>query len=67
MAIDSHMHINNLVLKNKEKSIEAINTNSQIEKVINVGLDLKTSEESLNISKLNPKFFSSVGIHPLCC
>lgn len=65
MIIDSHMHINNMVLDNKEKYIKAINDNPLIEKVINVGLDLKTSKESLNISEANPKFYSAVGIHPL--
>lgn len=59
------MHINSKVVKDKEKYINAINNNSMIEKVINVGLDLKTSEESICISQVNPKFFSSVGIHPL--
>ncbi len=65
MAIDSHMHINSLLLENKEKYISAINNNYLIESVINVGLDLKSSEESITISKANHKFFSSVGIHPL--
>ena len=65
MAIDSHMHINSLVLEDKEKYINAVNNNSMIESVINVGLELKSSEESINISKANPKFFSAIGIHPL--
>ena len=49
----------------KKKYINFINNNSDIESVINVGLDLKSSKESINISELNPKFYSSVGIHPL--
>ncbi len=65
MAIDSHMHINSIVLSDKEKYIDAINNNDNIESVVNVALDLKSSEESINISKSNLKFFSSVGIHPL--
>lgn len=65
LAIDSHMHINNIVLKNQDKYIDAINTNLMIEKVINVGLDLETSKEALTIAKMNDKFFVSIGIHPL--
>ena len=65
MAIDSHMHINSIVLNDEKKYIDFINNNSAIESVINVGLDLKSSKESINISELNPKFYSSVGIHPL--
>ena len=65
MVIDSHMHINSLILDNKEKYIDAINNNSIIDSVINVGLNLKTSQESISISQTNSKFFSSIGIHPL--
>ena len=65
MAIDSHIHINSIVLNDEKKYIDLINNNSDIEGVINVGLDLKSSKESINISQLNPKFYSSVGIHPL--
>lgn len=65
MVIDSHMHINSLILDNKEKYIDAINNDSMIESVINVGLDLETSEESISISQSNSKSYSSVGVHPL--
>ena len=65
MAIDSHIHINSIVLNDEKKYIDLINNNSDIEGVINVGLDLRSSKESINISQLNPKFYSSVGIHPL--
>lgn len=65
MAIDSHMHINHLVLPNKEKQIMSINSNPSIESVINVGLNIDTSKESILIAKENPKFYSAIGIHPL--
>lgn len=65
MAIDSHMHINSTVLENKQEYINAINDNPSIQKVINVGLNIDTSKESILISKTNPKFYSTVGIHPL--
>ncbi len=65
MAIDSHIHVNHEVLKNPSIEIERINTNPNLEKVINIGLDIKTSCESISISESNPKFYSSVGIHPL--
>lgn len=65
MAIDSHMHINGMVLKNTKKYIDEINNNHNIENVINVGLNIDTSNESLMISDINSKFYSTVGIHPL--
>ena len=65
MAIDSHMHINTLVSPNPQEYIGEINKNPNIRNVINVGLDIATSKESILISNNNPKFYSSVGIHPL--
>lgn len=65
MAVDSHMHINSMVLKSKQEYIDAINNNPHIERVINVGLNLKTSYESISTSHQNPKFYSAIGIHPL--
>lgn len=65
MAFDSHMHINHLVSQNIHEQITIINNNSTIESVINVGLNVDTSKETLLISESNPKFYSAVGIHPL--
>lgn len=67
MAIDSHMHINSIVLE-KVKISEYINeiiNNHDIKSVINVGLNIDTSNESILISKINSKFYSTIGIHPL--
>lgn len=67
MSIDSHMHINSIVLENARTSeyINEIIHNPDIESVINVGLNIDTSNESLLISKINSKFYSTIGIHPL--
>ena len=65
MAIDSHMHINNKILTNTDFYINKINESKLIDNVINVGLDIETSKESILISNNNSKFYSSVGIHPL--
>lgn len=65
MVIDSHMHINSQVLENKVRFIQAINNNPLIDKVINVGLDLPSSKEAIDIAQVNSKFYSAVGIHPL--
>lgn len=64
MAIDSHMHINRLYVKNCEAAIKNININPKIEKVINVGICVDTSKEVIAISDKNPKFYSAIGIHP---
>ena len=67
MAIDSHMHINSIVLEKVKISdyINEIINNPDIKSVINVGLNIDTSNESLLISKINSNFYSTIGIHPL--
>ncbi len=65
MAIDSHMHINHLLVNDIEREILDITLNKNIEKVINVGLNINTSLETLKISRNNSKFYSAVCIHPL--
>lgn len=65
MVIDSHMHINSMILDDTKRYIEDINKNLKIKNVVNVGLDITTSKESVLISNANEKFYSTVGIHPL--
>lgn len=66
MAIDSHMHINSMVLRDVQEYIESINKSYSIKSVVNVGLNIETSKESVLISEKNSKFYSTIGIHPLC-
>ena len=49
MAIDSHMHINSIVLEKVKISdyINEIINNPDIKSVINVGINIDTSNESL--------------------
>ena len=65
MAIDSHMHINKTVLDNVQEYVADINSNSNIESLVNIGLNIYTSKESILISRTNQKFYSTIGIHPL--
>lgn len=65
MAIDSHMHINSQIINDFKEEVKLINNNPYINSVINVGLNYRTSIESILISSNNSKFYSSVGIHPL--
>lgn len=65
MIIDSHIHVNSNVINNVEETIIGINNNQTTESVINVGLNIETSKECINISNRENKFYTSVGIHPL--
>lgn len=63
--IDSHMHINKKMSNDIKSDIAKINVNSNIECVINVGIDLITSIDVVNIAKKFSKFYATVGFHPM--
>lgn len=65
MAFDSHMHINSLYFNDFNDAINKINGNPNISGVINVGMSIQTSKEAIEIANNNPKFYASIGIHPL--
>lgn len=65
MAIDTHMHVNSLIKLDQDDVIERVNKDKFIDSVINVGLNLPTSLDSVSIARKNKKFYSAVGIHPL--
>ena len=69
MAIDTHTHVNGILvpkyLASVQDTIDSINNDNFISSVINVGLNIETSRESVEIASKNEKFYSSIGIHPL--
>ncbi len=61
--IDSHCHLTKEEYKeNFEEIIE--DTKSNLEAIINIGCDLRTSEEALKLSKNYDFMYAAVGIHP---
>lgn len=62
--IDTHAHISSKDVPNLEREVTRIN-GSDLTAVINVGIDLETSKEVIDIGNSNEKFFSAVGVHPL--
>ena len=63
--IDTHAHFNSKNLKNLRDEIIRVNNINYLDKVINVGLDYETSKEAIEISEKEPKFYATIGIHPL--
>ena len=63
--IDTHAHFNSKDLKNLRDEIIRVNNINHLNKVINVGLDYETSKEAIEISEREPKFYATIGIHPL--
>ena len=63
--IDTHAHINSTDLKSIRNEIIRINDLEYLDKVINVGLNMQTNEEVLEIAANNAKFYAALGIHPI--
>lgn len=61
--IDTHCHIN---LKDFNEDFEDVieRIETRLEKVINVGFDLKSSEESVELAEKYEFIYATVGIHP---
>ena len=67
MVIDSHTHINSMVLNKEEQERERkrIQESRKIEYAINVGLNIETSKEAIALAKEERKLYATAGIHPL--
>lgn len=63
--IDTHAHYNSVTMNNLEEKINIANNNSDVLKIINIGLNNQTSEEAIRLSIKNFKFYSTLGVHPL--
>lgn len=63
--IDTHAHYNSSTMTNLNELLKIAIDNEDVKKIINIGLDYKTSEEAILIGLNNSKFYSSLGIHPL--
>lgn len=63
--IDTHSHYNSCIMPDLTNEIKIANSNKDVLKIINVGLDNATSEEAIIIGIENSKFYSTLGIHPL--
>jgi TatD DNase family protein len=60
--IDSHAHID--LIKDSPDNIVTSCKNNNIDYIVNVGFNYKSSLFSINISKKYPGIFSSIGVHP---
>ena len=62
--IDTHCHLNFSQFHRDMEEVINESYNAGLIKLINVGTDLKASEESINLASRYKDIFASVGIHP---
>jgi TatD DNase family protein len=64
MVIDTHCH---LQMKNFKGDIERVIESARqagVEAIINVGFDMRSSEEAADLSEKYPSLYAAVGVHP---
>ena len=62
--IDTHCHINDEKYKSDINDIVLKAIDSGVKKMICVGVDLKSSEKSMQIANQFKEVYASVGYHP---
>lgn len=62
--IDTHCHLQMKTFKGEIKKILDNAARAGVKTIINVGFDMESSEEAVNLSKKYPCMYATVGIHP---
>ena len=62
--IDTHAHYNDEVYKGKQEEILQKCKNAKVEAIVNVGYDLPSSIDTINLSNKYGYIYAVIGIHP---
>ena len=62
--IDTHAHYNDEVYKGKQEEILQKCKNAKVEAIVNVGYDLPSSVDTINLSNKYEYIYAVIGIHP---
>jgi TatD DNase family protein len=62
--IDTHAHLNFPEFKGEISAALSRAKKVGVFKIINIGTDLETSLESVNLARKYPEIFASIGVHP---
>lgn len=64
MLIDTHCHLDLKDFKHEVASVLSRARQRGVEKIINVGVDAKSSKDSVDLARRYPEIYAAVGIHP---
>ncbi|MFC2022621.1 TatD family hydrolase [Chloroflexota bacterium] len=64
MLIDSHAHLNLPAFDGDRERVVARAWENGVDIIINIGIDLESSQRALEIAERYPGMFATVGIHP---
>lgn len=66
MFIDTHCHLNFPEFKTEVPAVLGRAKEARVGKMINVGIDLDTSKQSLDLARKYPEIYATIGFHPHC-
>jgi TatD DNase family protein len=64
MLIDTHAHLDFKDFKHEVASVLSRARQRGVNKIINVGIDAKTSKDSVDLARRYPEIYAAVGVHP---
>jgi TatD DNase family protein len=66
MFIDTHAHLNFPEFKTEVPAVLGRAKEARVGKIINIGIDLDTSKQSVDLARKYPEVYATVGFHPHC-
>lgn len=64
MIIDTHIHLDDEAFDVDREELISSFKDAGIEKVVNIGANIKTSENSLELAHRYPNIYAAIGVHP---
>ena len=62
--IDTHAHLNFPQFDRDREKVIRDATSGGVERIVNVGVDLESSQKSINLAQAYPQIYATVGFHP---
>ena len=64
MLIDTHVHLNDHRFDNDRQEVIERAINNGIHKLIEIGFDINSSEQAVNLADRYPEIYAAIGVHP---
>jgi len=64
VLVDTHCHLNFDSFNNDRETVLERARQAGVERILNPGVDLATSQEAVNLAATTPEVFAAVGVHP---
>ena len=64
MIFDTHSHYTDHQFDDRDSLLPRLNTEEQVSEIITCGTDIKSSVDSINLSKKYPFVYAAIGFHP---